>query len=59
VTAEPRLGATAPIVTGVVRRIFQHRHARLRARFGVVPTIGKLCELVGWEKLIRLGLHHA
>src|SRR5689334_17898438 len=34
VTVEPRIGVSAPIVAGVVRRIFRHRHARLRERFG-------------------------
>jgi ligand-binding SRPBCC domain-containing protein len=36
VTFEPRIRVLAPIVEAVVARLFRHRHARLRARFGVL-----------------------
>ena len=32
----PRVAALAPVVRGVVRRLFEHRHARLLRRFGPV-----------------------
>jgi hypothetical protein len=38
VTFEPRIRLFAPLVRAVVTRLFQHRHARLRARFGVLAT---------------------
>jgi ligand-binding SRPBCC domain-containing protein len=34
VTFEPRIRVLAPLVQAVVARLFRHRHARLRARFG-------------------------
>jgi ligand-binding SRPBCC domain-containing protein len=36
VTFEPRVGVLAPVIRAVVVRLFRHRHARLRARFGIV-----------------------
>lgn len=33
---EPRLQIAAPIVRGVVTQLFEHRHRRLRQRFGVM-----------------------
>jgi ligand-binding SRPBCC domain-containing protein len=36
VTFEPRVGALTPVVRALVARLFRHRHARLRARFGVL-----------------------
>jgi ligand-binding SRPBCC domain-containing protein len=35
---EPRVPSAAPLVKPVVRRLFTHRHRRLRARFGVAPA---------------------
>ncbi|MCB1154245.1 hypothetical protein KDL45_11390 [bacterium] len=34
VTVTPRLGFTTPMVRGIVRFVFAHRHRRLAARFG-------------------------
>jgi ligand-binding SRPBCC domain-containing protein len=31
---EPRIPGTAALLTPIVRRLFEHRHRRLRARFG-------------------------
>lgn len=36
ITVEPNIAAAAPIVRAIVVRLFRHRHARLRARFGVL-----------------------
>jgi ligand-binding SRPBCC domain-containing protein len=33
-TFEPRVALMRPFVTAIVRRLFEHRHARLRRRFG-------------------------
>lgn len=35
---EPRLGLMRPLLRAVVRRLFEHRHRRVRARFGVLPA---------------------
>jgi ligand-binding SRPBCC domain-containing protein len=36
-TFSPRLRLALPVVAEVVRGVFEHRHARLRARWGGVP----------------------
>lgn len=38
VTFEPRIRLLAPLVRAVVARLFEHRHTRLRARFGVLAA---------------------
>jgi ligand-binding SRPBCC domain-containing protein len=39
VAFEPRARVLAPVVQAVVARLFRHRHARLRARFGTLGEI--------------------
>lgn len=38
VAFEPRLAVLAPLTTAIVARLFRHRHARLRARYGEHPA---------------------
>jgi ligand-binding SRPBCC domain-containing protein len=36
VAFEPRIAMLAPVVEVVVKRLFRHRHARLRTHFGLI-----------------------